>query len=263
VLEFVKPSGAQANVLKRIADLTNLVLSQSQELSEVRRDLNEAREDLAVCKSKLQVLEAGVKPNKGPGLFEFGARTGSALSATKNKPDAAPSSVSAVSSNERMLSYSGVLKRKRLDDISTKRTEKRTEVVVGSASVNDCVVPVVRKVVTKRVFISRVAPDFTSEDLYKAVKPKVQSSLSVVRLHTAYPSYASFCLSVDSEADEKILLAPTFWTSGTIIKPFFGRLAPEKIQSKFGDPVCMVPSPSGSPVVPDPNSEITSQHMES
>jgi|GEM_PF-2236873 len=253
------PGGAQANVLKRIADLTNLVLSQYQEISELRRDLGEVREELTTCKNKLNVLEGGLRTNRseGPGLFEFGARAVPASRGPNNKPASVPSIESTLSTKQRSISYLGVLKRKRLDDLPS----KRTEVIVGSASANDCIVPVVKRVVTKRVFVSRVAPSFSSEDLYKAVKPKMQSSLSVSKLHTAYPHYASFCLSVDSEADEKTLLAHTFWTSGTIIKPFFGRLVPEKVHSRFGDSIDM--PPSGSPVVADPNSDTASPPMES
>jgi len=134
-----------------------------------------------------------------------------------------------------------------------KRTAERETVpiIVGTGSDGDTSVPVVKKVFKKRVFVSRVAPDYTAEALYKAVKPKLSSSLGVVRMHTLHPTYSSFCLFVDEE-DEKVVLSPSFWASGTLIKPFLGRLPEEKIHSRWDG---NVPSPSivQVPVIAAPN----------
>ena len=103
-----------------------------------------------------------------------------------------------------------------------------------------------KKVFKKRIFISRIAPGFTAQALYAAVKPKLQSSLSVIRLRTLHESYSSFCLLVN-DVDEKTLLSAQFWADGTIIKPFFGRLLEEKIDSRYDGqgsiPVVNVTSP--------------------
>ena len=136
--------------------------------------------------------------------------------------------------------------RSRSRSTSTKR--KRTaltnrECAFGTGDVNELTVPVVKRIVRKRVFISRIAPDFSAEAMYKAVKPKIKHSLSVVRLKTLHSSYSSFCLYVEEE-DEKTVLAPPFWASGTIIKSFQGRLLDEKIDSRFD---CVT---AESPVVP-------------
>lgn len=84
-------------------------------------------------------------------------------------------------------------------------------------------------------FISKIAPDVTAAALHAAIRPKLQSSLDVCKLKTAHGSYASFCLYVD-QAAESILLEPSFWPLGTVLKPYRGFLPNERIIERYDDP---------------------------
>jgi len=228
----------------------NIILHQNFEFAEHRaglvgaiekqsKDIIELKADLCLARKEIAELKSGRSPT---GVFEFGGHSSrSVLSASR--PSAAtacsPTTLAppTIVVDGRSRSRSGSAKRKR-----TPFTNR--EFVLGTAEVNEVSVPVVKRIVKKRIFISRIAPGFSAEAMYKAVKPKVKRSLSVVKLKTLHSSYSSFCLYVEEE-DEKTVLSPQFWGSGTIIKSFLGRLPDEKIDSRFDGPE--VHSPAATP----------------
>jgi len=251
--------GANAAVLRRISDLTNIILSQSYEIFSLKKEFMEQKSELIETKKEVLALRSAIKSTKP---FVFGAQnTGSAFSASSGSSagGGGPMTLAVPSIN---IDSAG---RSRSNSVKRKRTgteNKDRPVVIGSAE-GPSVVTVVKKIVKKKVFISRVAPDFSAEAMFHAVKPRLKSSLSVVRLHTVHSSYSSFCLFVD-EVDEETVLAAQFWASGTVIKPFFGRVFDERIHSRFDEPIAKSPLPNPVAPVPlvDPNDPTKDSSME-
>ncbi|KAL1465895.1 hypothetical protein MTO96_043067 [Rhipicephalus appendiculatus] len=73
------------------------------------------------------------------------------------------------------------------------------------------------------IFVSKLSPDTTSADLKKHIESVDLSAISCRRLKTKYPSYSSFCVTVD-EYTSKRLNDPSRWPCGCIFKPFRGIL---------------------------------------
>jgi len=209
-------------LLKRVAELTDVVLTQSQEVTLIKTELAECRSEIAALKVNKDRTD----------MFKFGGGVGSTFSGACQAPTRLLGGVSATPGplfdDKESRGGSRSVKRKR-------QADDRPGVIVGSASVSEGIIPAVKRVFKKRVFVSRVAPEVSAETLHKAIRPKLKAPLSVVRLHTQHASYSSFCLFVEDE-DEATVLAPSLWASGTLIKSFFGRLDAEKIHSRYDEP---------------------------
>jgi len=235
------PGGAQAMILKRIADLANIVLAQNNQLNvelgavreELRKCKTELNEELQWCKNELREAKSKIltlSPTPQTSAFNFGAKTGSTFSGPSSEgtgPFRIPAASAFVDNPPRSRSNS--VKRKRIE---VGRENKQP--LIGTGDSSAVMIPVIKKVVKKRVFVSRIAPNFTPADLHRALRPRLSSSLSVSRLHTTHDSYSSFCLFV-TETDEKVVLNSDFWPPGTVIKPYFGRLSPDRIHSTFNE----------------------------
>lgn len=239
-------------MLKRIAELTNIVLKQSLELSSVRSELAECKKDLQSVKKDLADLSSDRQPR---GVFNFSAGNQRSafsvgmLSATTavSKQDTAVNKTPAHGEGQ-LRGRSRSQKRQR----SESRPANRAVIGIGSGGTG--LVPAIEKKLKKRVFVSRIAPNVAASDLYKAIRPIVKSSLAVWRLHTKHDSYSSFCLFVD-ESDAEAVLDRTVWSAGTVIKAYFGRLPPEQIHSKFGDMESAVSSDSTTPALSSTQSQ--------
>ena len=70
--------------------------------------------------------------------------------------------------------------------------------------------------------------------MYRAVKPHLEGSLSVMQLRAARDSYSSSCLFVD-DCDEKTVLDADFWPVDTVIKGYGGFLRNDRVLSTFED----------------------------
>lgn len=78
------------------------------------------------------------------------------------------------------------------------------------------------------MFISRLSPTASVAMVTAHVKKISQKVVSVHRLKTPRPTYASFVVKVQ-QADEASISSPSAWRAGTLIKPFLGRLHTDMI----------------------------------
>ena len=71
------------------------------------------------------------------------------------------------------------------------------------------------------VFVSRLHPDTTDEELSRVVEDIIgEAPLKVFKLHTRHPSYASFHVTA-AEAHRSALLCTEAWDEGTLVRPYF------------------------------------------
>ena len=80
---------------------------------------------------------------------------------------------------------------------------------------------VVREVRRCDVFVSRLHPDTTVEELTREVEDIIgEAPLSVIKLRTRHPSYASFHVTA-AEAHRSTLLSTEAWDEGTLVRNYF------------------------------------------
>ena len=263
---LAKPvAGAHSNLLKRIADMMNLTFNQGQTLSDMQEVLSTQNEELVIIKAELQSCKAELSATRmelkklqmasaSPKRFESAATQSSASSSHKlpSADNASTLSVPVAGGLQERRSRSPS-KRPRLDrDALHSPVRSLPPVTIGTGLSSTIGVPVVKKIVKKRVFVSRIAPNFSAEALYNCLSSRISASLSVVQLKTLHDSYSSFCLYVD-ENDEKILLSADFWAEGTVIKSFYGRISEDRIVSRYDgkniNPTITVTSPLTAPLI--------------
>ena len=230
-------------VLRRVAELTNIVLAQGQALSELRtvvttsastspslpeftelrsmiaettRTTTESVDAMTRLETKVDKLDANVTATSAHGM-SFGLPTDDRRRASSGDRLTVPS-LSGL--------RSGSLKRMRSDDPAQSR------LIIGTATDETNDVPVVAKTERSRIFISRIAPEFTAEAMFNSICPRIKGPPSVTRLTTNHSSYSSFVLHVPLE-DENILLSPSSWKAGTLIKTYRGRLHRDQIHSVY------------------------------
>ena len=90
-------------------------------------------------------------------------------------------------------------------------------------------VEAVRKI---SVFISRCHPDETSDGIKSYVQEIISDECSVQKLPTKFPTYSSFVVTCDAKHDEKIM-SPDEWSSGILIRKFYGRLRQNDDQNRI------------------------------
>jgi len=191
-------------VLGRIADLMNIILSQRVDIFEIKSELSHCKSELSSARQEIAELKAE-RPQTS--VFEFGGHK-------SRSPNSGSKQSSATIGSPATLAPPAIVVNGRSRSRSTSAKRKRSsffnrECALGTADVTENCVPVVQRVNKKRVFISRIAPNFSAEAMFKAVKPKIKRTLSVVRLKTLHSSYSSFCLYVEEE-DEKTVPSPQF-----------------------------------------------------
>ena len=100
------------------------------------------------------------------------------------------------------------------------RRKKPPPKVGSKAGTNLRAVPQVKKM---RVFVSRLCPESTCTGVKQYVAEMLEDEVTVVRLNTRFPSYASYMVTCDISHKEKILCGAE-WENGVIIRPFYGKL---------------------------------------
>ena len=242
-------TGNSTMVLRRIAELTNIVLAQSKTLQELRADSAMAKTEIAqIAQGQTAIrTELGHAVQRNEATASSNAESLDKLHALVSTSTSRP-----VQHRHRRLPISEIAdtfeaglqsadmltvpvvplrgrsaspKRRRMDSV-------HPEFLIGNASEEDHAVPAVPKPETRRIFISRVVPNFPAEKLHASVQNRLKNDLTVIRLKTER-SYSSFVLYVSVD-DEKTVMSPSFWVKGTFIKNFRGKLFPEQIHSKFG-----------------------------
>ncbi|GBN83369.1 hypothetical protein AVEN_105821-1 [Araneus ventricosus] len=83
----------------------------------------------------------------------------------------------------------------------------------------------------KAIFLSRLGPDTTVNDITNFLAPLNLKFLQCHRLKTKYQSYASLHIEV-YENDLKQLLDSTFWPEGCLIAEFYGKLRNDQISQE-------------------------------
>lgn len=79
------------------------------------------------------------------------------------------------------------------------------------------------------IFVSRLEPCVTTSML-KSELFNSYSDVTINKLVTKHPSYSSFHVRLPAEKLD-VVLEPTFWPDGVMVKRFWGRLTPEMILS--------------------------------
>ena len=80
---------------------------------------------------------------------------------------------------------------------------------------------VVKEVRRCDLFVSRLAPDTTEDDIAKIVEDATgEKPLHVLKLRTRHPSYASFHVTA-ADAHRDALLCTEAWDGGTLVRSYF------------------------------------------
>lgn len=220
----MKPPTAHQTVLKRVAELTNIVLAQSQTITELKDIViasKEASNEITKSLSELRAQQAASNVmNQRRFSREF--PTGSSLAHSRDSSDLL--GIPHLGARAR----SGSLKRRREEN------DEASEFIIGTSSSAEFAIPVAPKSERSRVFVSRVSANFTAEQLHSSIRPRLTMPLSVVRMATTHAQCASFVLNVH-ETDACTLLNPAFWSTGTLVRTFRGRLHRSQVHSTFGD----------------------------
>ena len=71
-----------------------------------------------------------------------------------------------------------------------------------------------------KIFISRLAPDTTCQEVCTFVKEVFDTEVDCEALKTKHPGYASFVISAPFSSGEK-LLRPSDWPDYALVKKYF------------------------------------------
>ena len=73
------------------------------------------------------------------------------------------------------------------------------------------------------IFVSRLGPDTTTDQLKNYVKDSFDKDVEATKLQTKYPTYSSFVISCNLD-DKDLFLNPTSWEEGVLVRIFRGKL---------------------------------------
>jgi len=114
--------------------------------------------------------------------------------------------------------------RKEDDKTSKLRNQGRKAVPIigqGAQSTNLKVVKPYNSSI-KRVFVSRLDPNTTEQDIVSEIKQNCGLGIKAKRLNTRFDTYSSFCIEADKDSYATLMSADT-WGEGVLILPFFGK----------------------------------------
>ena len=74
-----------------------------------------------------------------------------------------------------------------------------------------------------RIFISRLDPDETVDNMKEYVKGLTGEDCDVEKLNARFPTYSSFVITC-SKRHENTLLDPDEWEEGLLVRPFYGKI---------------------------------------
>ena len=78
-----------------------------------------------------------------------------------------------------------------------------------------------------RIFVSRLDPQLTGDDLREFVRDLTGTVCEITKLKTRFPTYASFVITCSKE-HETLLMDPDEWEEGIIIRPFYGKVMKDR-----------------------------------
>ena len=135
---------------------------------------------------------------------------------TRGNPERSNSSIRASSSNSSHENRTTTAQQNRRQTTGTRplpTTGTKSGITLRS-------VPQIRKT---SVFVSRLSPEVTSEDLKNFVNRIIDDDCTIEKLPTKFETYASFSVTCDFRHKEKIL-DPGEWEEGLIIRNFYPRV---------------------------------------
>lgn len=230
------PSANSTIVLARLFDLTNLCLRQTELISSLTSDLASTKEQLSLL-GKLVAAKVGRELSDSQNL-PFGPNQ-SSRPRTLSGPSSTP-----VVNNAGTAQFD----RKRRDvaavDTPNKKfrsSSSRILVGVGSSDTSSSLkIPSVKKVVRRRIFVSRIDPSVELPVFATAVRGITKMPISVIKLKSnsvsAQRRFSSFVVYAD-ECDHEVLISPSTWSEGTLFKNFSGYLYPDQMDSRFDSDV--------------------------
>lgn len=120
--------------------------------------------------------------------------------------------------------------------VVNKKRKSRTVPPLHGSMKSDALKVAKRKPGNKELFVSRLDPTTSTQDLEKFVLTSFNlKSLKCTKLKTKYVSYASFHLLIDSEDFNKIH-HEDLWPEGVLVKPFLGRLRVSESKNEVKQP---------------------------
>lgn len=247
------PSGAQAIVLKRLAELTNIVLTQSSENQTLRSELSSCKTLLTRALADISLLKT---MHRKP--LDLRSRSVSASSSrhqmllgASNVSSGNNGTSSSYKQTENSNARSNSLQLKRLsgellNDFPENSRTRRGSVELSGLGIQ-AATPVRHQATvgtggdeipfssvpprSAQIFISRVSADTAVSVIYNYVSKISKKVISVHKLKTR-PAYSSFVIKVARE-DEAVLSDPQVWRSGMLIKPFFGHLKEDMVEDEL------------------------------
>lgn len=80
----------------------------------------------------------------------------------------------------------------------------------------------------KAVFVSRLAPDITVNDITQHLEHQNLKFIKITQLKTKYDTYASFHIEVEEQKFEEVF-SEKYWPEGCFVSQFYGKLRSEQI----------------------------------
>lgn len=103
-------------------------------------------------------------------------------------------------------------------------------VLCGTSVVNN--IKVVTK--TKALFVSRLAPDVTAEEMTQHLGSFNMKPLKITQLKTKYNTYASFHIEVDEKQFDE-MFDSKYWPAGCFVSQFYGKLRADQQLETHGN----------------------------
>lgn len=155
--------------------------------------------------------------------------TSALLQSVSSAPPALPPTPSPLPPVRSVLDSHPPTIRRELDIGGLRATKSKEPALIGSSDSTGLVVvnPPKRP---KLVFVSKLSPSTTAEQLQAHLSSVNVAPLFCHRLKTKYETYASFCVGVDDMYFQR-LCDPSTWPSDCLFKPFRGRLHSDMILS--------------------------------
>lgn len=240
------PPANSGVVLARLAEITNFCIYQSTLIVGLANDLKTTSQELMHTKELVNDIGRLFMSKFGSNKTELVSElNSSSKSRSRDRTQSVQSFSSIVDANGGYRSSSATKRKdsaifeKENETPNKKQRPNNSKMHLGVGSSENSsalIIPSVKKVIKKRIFVSRIAPQVELSVFATSVRTIASLPISVVMMKskssTTHNKFSSFVIYAD-ESDYSTLMNPTTWSDGIMFKSFVGYLHPEQMDTRF------------------------------
>lgn len=222
-------------ILKTVSLLKSEMSLVRKDLVSVRSENSELRSLVDDLSSKLMTKSETPTPtlSTNPHVSNMALKntqrptlTKTSFTKTTSKMESQPTSSTVVLNDSDQDEFKTVLSRR-----NKNKNKNKPVILCKGPSVS--FQPAKKRIQRKAIFVTRVAPDTTTDVIDKHIKSNMNiSTAKCTKLKTKYDTYSSFHISFDEHHLEEIT-NPEIWPEGILISTFMGKLKDDQIHTSI------------------------------